>query len=52
MIEGYTEDGVYGRSFRDAPDIDGLVYIRGRRVEPGEIIRVKIKQAEEYDLFA
>lgn len=52
MIEGYTEDGVYGRSFRDAPDIDGLVYIRGRRIEPGEIIRVKIKQAEEYDLFA
>jgi len=52
MIEGYTEDGVYGRSFRDAPDIDGLVYIRGRRVEPGEIVRVKIKRAEEYDLFA
>lgn len=52
LIEGYTEDGVYGRSFRDAPDIDGLVFVRDRRVKPGEIVRVKIKQAEEYDLFA
>lgn len=52
LVEGYTEDGVYGRSFRDAPDIDGLVYLKGHHVQPGEIIKVKIKRAEEYDLFA
>ena len=52
LVEGYTDEGIFGRSFRDAPDIDGLVYIKKRRVEPGQMINVKIKKAAEYDLFA
>jgi ribosomal protein S12 methylthiotransferase len=38
-----------GRSYRDAPEIDGLVLIEDE-VEPGEMIDVRISGAMEYDL--
>ena len=41
-----------GRSYRDAPDIDGLVYIEGCSTKPGDIIPVEITGAQHYDLFA
>lgn len=45
-------DGVkgVGRSHRDAPDIDGLVYFEGQ-AEPGSFTKVKIDRAEPYDLY-
>ena len=40
-----------GRSMYDAPDVDGKVYFRAkRRVPAGEFVRVKIKEALDYDL--
>ena len=39
-----------GRSHRDAPEIDGLVYAEGDH-EAGEIIDVKVTDAAEYDLY-
>ena len=44
----------YGRSFRDAPEVDGLVAVSGfdeKKVKPGDIVRAKIKQSVENDLF-
>ena len=41
-----------GRSYRDAPDIDGLVYIEGCSTKPGDIIPVEITGAQHYDLYA
>ena len=38
-----------GRSYRDAPEIDGLVLIEGR-IEPGRMVPVRITEAMEYDL--
>ena len=38
-----------GRSYRDAPEIDGLVLIEDT-VEPGQIVSVEITGAFEYDL--
>lgn len=38
-----------GRSYRDAPEIDGLVLIEDT-VEPGQIVSVEITGAIEYDL--
>ncbi len=38
-----------GRSYRDAPEIDGLVLIEDR-IEPGQMITVRITDALEYDL--
>ncbi|HTQ09440.1 MAG TPA: 30S ribosomal protein S12 methylthiotransferase RimO [Fimbriimonadaceae bacterium] len=39
-----------GRSHRDAPEIDGLVYFGGV-ARPGSIVTVRIGSAEPYDLF-
>lgn len=53
-MEVLVEEGRDGwlecRSFRDAPEIDGVVFIKGE-AEPGAIIRAKIDGAEPYDLY-
>jgi ribosomal protein S12 methylthiotransferase len=47
------EGGADARSKADAPDIDGTVFLRDAKgVKPGDIIRVKIEDADDYDLFA
>ncbi len=40
---------VCGRSYRDAPEVDGLVVFRGQ-AKPGELVRVRISEALPYDL--
>jgi ribosomal protein S12 methylthiotransferase len=40
-----------GRSFRDAPEIDGLTICSGEAL-PGEMRRVRIVSALPYDLLA
>jgi ribosomal protein S12 methylthiotransferase len=47
------EDGFMfeGRSFIDAPEIDGVVFIEKGKAKIGEIIKVKIIDSGEYDLF-
>jgi ribosomal protein S12 methylthiotransferase len=50
---GTAEDGtplVVGRSFRDAPEIDGLVWARGQAAV-GSWVEVQIEQATAYDLW-
>ena len=50
-IEGSNEPLLLARSYRDAPEIDGLVLVPGGRgVGPGEMIDVTINGAMEYDL--
>ena len=47
------EDGrivTVGRSFRDAPEVDGIVIFPGT-VEPGKFVNVKITDARDYDLL-
>ena len=38
------------RSQADAPEIDGLVRVKGKKLEPGDIVRVKVTAADGYDL--
>lgn len=40
----------YGRSYRDAPEIDGLVFVAGEGLTPGDLVPVRITAAEEHDL--
>lgn len=51
LIEGSTEDCLYGRSYRDAPEIDGVVYVRDCNANPGDFVTVTITEATEYDLI-
>lgn len=53
IVEGYDEDTYlfYGRSRGDSIDVDGKVYFGTEEtVTPGDIIKVKILDASEYDL--
>lgn len=53
LVEGIEEDGSglhYGRSYREAPDIDGLVFIENPGdIEPGCFIKVNILQGFTYE---
>src|SRR5205807_10020666 len=40
------------RGHADAPDIDGLVRVKGKRLHAGDIVRVKVTGADGYDLAA
>jgi ribosomal protein S12 methylthiotransferase len=50
--DGNALDGVIsiGRSYRDAPEIDGYVIVEGE-LPPGEIVPVRITGATTYDLI-
>jgi ribosomal protein S12 methylthiotransferase len=53
IIEGYiTDDDVYAaRSYRDAPNVDGLVFVRcDYELISGSIVKVKITDASDYDI--
>ncbi|MCH7370753.1 30S ribosomal protein S12 methylthiotransferase RimO [Aeromonas sp. MR16] len=53
LIDGVDEEGATGRSFADAPEIDGLVYLNGETgLKPGDLVKVRIDEADEYDLWA
>ena len=53
MVDEVDKEGAIARSHWDAPDIDGAVYLNGEtRLKPGEVLRVKVEQADEYDLWA
>jgi ribosomal protein S12 methylthiotransferase len=39
-----------GRGIADAPDIDGVVHVKGKNLRPGDYTRVKVTLADGYDL--
>jgi ribosomal protein S12 methylthiotransferase len=40
-----------GRSYADAPEVDGQVYVTGQRLAPGQIIGCEVVAARGYDLI-
>lgn len=49
--EKNSQDTYIGRSEYDAPDVDGLVYVRSSyALKPGDFVMVEITDAYEYDL--
>jgi len=53
LIDEIDEDGAIGRSKWDAPEIDGNVFLNGERdVKAGDIVRAKVVEAGDYDLWA
>lgn len=51
LIEGAGEGISIGRSYRDAPQVDGLVLVKGE-IAAGEMVNVRITSASVYDLEA
>lgn len=53
IVETLTSSGkIIGRTYRDAPEIDGLVYLdTDKALLPGDIVNTKIIKASEYDLY-
>lgn len=57
MLVEYIEGDIrtVGRSYRDAPEIDGQLYIdlkqNDKSPNPGDFIKVKITDCDEYDLY-
>ena len=52
IIERTLQGGFIGRSYMDAPDIDGSVFVRSRKsLKPGEIVKARITGAKTYDLI-
>jgi ribosomal protein S12 methylthiotransferase len=54
LIEGRRgEDTLIARSWRDAPEIDGSVFVQeGASAAPGDWLRVRVTDAKPYDLIA
>ncbi len=52
LVESRRGEDAVGRSFRDAPEIDGTLTIQGCEAQPGEFVRALVTQADPYDLTA
>ena len=54
MVEGKVadENAYVGRTYRDAPNVDGLIFINtDEELISGDFVRVKVTGASEYDLI-
>lgn len=51
LIERFNGKYYVGRNYEMAPDIDGVVYVTGDKLEKGNFYDVKIEKASEYDLI-
>lgn len=52
LIDEVSSEGITGRSYADAPEIDGVVHIRSdKRLLPGSIVNVKMEKSDHYDLY-
>ncbi len=53
LCEGYDEvsESFYGRSYADAPDIDGKIYFSSPKcIREGEFVKVAVTEVIDYDL--
>jgi ribosomal protein S12 methylthiotransferase len=51
LVERVTGTTAVGRSYRDAPEVDGSVVMDGVAAAPGDIVRARITGAQPYDLI-
>lgn len=50
--EIHSNNKVVARSYKDAPEVDGLVYIKTKEfLTPGDIVDVKITRVTNYDMY-
>jgi ribosomal protein S12 methylthiotransferase len=55
LVEGKSELAGWpamGRCRRQAPEIDGVTYLRGVRPQAGRFVTARVVEADDYDLYA
>lgn len=56
LIEGHSQEQpsvAFGRSYREAPDVDGRIYVENTMdLLPGDIVQAEVVQGFTYDLLA
>jgi ribosomal protein S12 methylthiotransferase len=53
LVDSVDQDGARGRSYAEAPEIDGTVHLEeARSLSPGDLVSVLVEDADEYDLWA
>ncbi|MCK5944770.1 MAG: 30S ribosomal protein S12 methylthiotransferase RimO [Planctomycetes bacterium] len=54
LVDGYDESGEFlvGRSYADAPEVDGRVLLAKESAAPGDLVRAKITSAGDYEWVA
>ncbi len=53
LVDELAEGGAFARSYADAPEIDGLVYVQSAgEIKVGEFLEVEITDSDEHDLVA
>jgi ribosomal protein S12 methylthiotransferase len=53
IVDQVDEENITGRSWADAPEIDGEVIIKNEwDLKPGDIFEARITAADDYDLYA
>ena len=54
MIDSAVEgqpDAWVGRTYADAPDVDGVIYVTGQNLSPGTLVPCEIVTSQNYDLI-
>ncbi len=51
LIDEKTAAGAVGRTYAEAPDIDGLVHVSGGDPQPGDFVDCEIVSTDAHDLF-
>ena len=52
LIDENGPEGAVGRSTADAPEIDGVVYLKSEaNLSPGDVVSAQITDADAYDLY-
>src|SRR5436190_2133425 len=55
LIDAPAPEGRYlwlGRTYADAPDVDGVTWVRGTDLRPGDLVACEVVDADGYDLVA
>ncbi|QDT48359.1 Ribosomal protein S12 methylthiotransferase RimO [Symmachiella dynata] len=51
LIDAHVEDNTWlGRTYADAPEIDGNIYVTGTNINVGDMVPVEITARHDYDL--
>ncbi|MDQ1521998.1 MAG: ribosomal protein methylthiotransferase [Actinomycetota bacterium] len=51
LVDGFDDDVAFGRSYRETPEIDGVVRLDGD-AKPGDLVRARVTDVEGPDLDA